>query len=236
MSEKNNCLLCGAELIYYNSSKNVVCEYCKKTFESVVACKNNHYVCDDCHRNAGEEIIKKICIETTEKNPFIIAEKLMKNPSIHMHGPEHHFLVPAVLLTAYYNTKGLFDEKEKKISIAQKRAQQIYGGFCGTHGVCGAAIGTGIFISIISQATSLSKEEWHLSNLVTAISLKKIADYGGPRCCKRNTFLALFTAIDFLEENFHLSIPHTKDISCIFTRYNNECIHEKCPYFPSNHR
>lgn len=120
MSEKNNCLLCGAELIYYNSSKNVVCEYCKKTFESVVACKNNHYVCDDCHRNAGEEIIKKICIETTEKNPFIIAEKLMKNPSIHMHGPEHHFLVPAVLLTAYYNTKGLFDEKEKKFLLLRK--------------------------------------------------------------------------------------------------------------------
>jgi hypothetical protein len=34
-----------------------------------------------------------------------MALNLMKNPQIKMHGPEHHFLVPAVLLAAYYNTQ-----------------------------------------------------------------------------------------------------------------------------------
>jgi len=124
-------------------------------------------------------------------------------------------------------------EKKGKLEIARKRAEKILGGFCGTHGVCGAAVGTGIFISIISEVTPLFKQEWHLSNLVTANSLASIANHGGPRCCKRNTFLAFFSALEFVEKHFDVFIPHPKDKSCIFSKYNNECIHENCPYFPS---
>ena len=41
-----------------------------------------------------------------------MAIEIMKSPMINMHGPEHHFLVPAVLITSYYNIK---DEKKNKI-------------------------------------------------------------------------------------------------------------------------
>jgi len=64
----------------------------------------------------------------------------MKNPKIKMHGPEHHFLVPAVLLSAYYNKKKDSRKKEDKIKEARKRAEKILGGFCGSHGICGAAM------------------------------------------------------------------------------------------------
>ena len=40
---------------------------------------------------------------------------LMKNPKIKMNGPEHHFLVTAVLLSTYYNKKKDFRKKEDKI-------------------------------------------------------------------------------------------------------------------------
>jgi hypothetical protein len=46
--------------------------------------------------------------------------------------------------------------------------------------VCGAGMGTGIFISIVTGATSLSIEEWRLSNLATAKSLLSISEHGGP--------------------------------------------------------
>ncbi|VUT25840.1 MAG: hypothetical protein MOIL_01256 [Candidatus Methanolliviera sp. GoM_oil] len=59
--------------------------------------------------------------------------------------------------------------------------QKNLGGFCGYHGDCGAAVGTGIFISLITDATPLSKHEWKLSNLMTAKSLLSIANHGGPR-------------------------------------------------------
>lgn len=68
----------------------------------------------------------------------------MRNPNVKMHGPEHHFLVSAILLAAYYNTKKDYKEKATKIRMAKKRASQILGGFCGFYGDCGVAVGTGI--------------------------------------------------------------------------------------------
>jgi len=70
-----------------------------------------------------------------------------------------------------------------------------------------------------------------LSNLVTAQSLKSIAQHGGPRCCKRNTFLALFTALDFLKNHFQIHISHQKEKKCYFSLLNKECIQQACPYY-----
>lgn len=231
MAKKTDCLICGAELIYSSTSKKVECIYCKHTFESDVTCKNGHYVCDSCHRSNAEEIILKTCLNASEKNPFILAETLMKHPTVHMHGPEHHFLVPAVLITSYLNTLEQYNQKEENLNLAKKRAGKILGGFCGSHGVCGAAIGTGIFVSIITSSTPLSKKEWHLSNLVTAQSLLTIANHGGPRCCKRNSFLAICTAIDFVKDHFGVNMPYSRGKNCSFSHLNNECIQEDCPYF-----
>ena len=38
------------------------------------------------------------------------------------------------------------------------RATDIKGGFCGFYGNCGAAVGTGIYVSIITGATPLTRE------------------------------------------------------------------------------
>ena len=161
----------------------------------------------------------------------MIAETLMDTPRIKMHGPEHHFLVPAILLAAYYNTKGEPEVKREKIPQARQRAAQVMGGFCGTHGNCGAAIGTGIFISLVTSATPLSREEWRLSNLVTAKSLETIALHGGPRCCKRNTFLAIVTAVDFCREHLGTQIPVHGPVTCHYSASNRECLPKDCPFF-----
>ena len=90
----------------------------------------------------------------------------------------------------------------EKIAKARQRAEHVLGGFCGFYGNCGAAVGTGIFMSLITDATPLSHEEWRLSNLMTARSLLTIAHAGGPRCCKRNSFLAIAEAVRFAQERF----------------------------------
>ena len=228
---KVNCLLCGNELGYKNEHIKVVCEFCKKEYDSNVKCIKGHYVCDKCHSLPAYELIHTFCINSESQDPMEIAVTLMKNPAIKMHGPEHHFLVPAVLVSAYYNFKNDFNEKEKKIELAQKRAKNILGGFCGYYGSCGAAIGIGIFISLITNSNPLSKESWKLSNLVTAKSLKKIAKAGGPRCCKRNTFLALESASEFLVKHFKVDLPTNKEILCEFNSFNKECIQKKCPFY-----
>lgn len=231
LGRKSGCVVCGGELVY-GKTERLECFYCHKTYDANVKCEDGHFVCDKFHSMLGEELIERFCNASELEDPLELALILMRNPCIKMHGPEHHFLVPAVLLTAYYNTKREYTEKELKIREARSRASRVLGGFCGFYGDCGAAVGTGIFMSLITNSTPLSKEEWRLTNLITAKSLFTIANHGGPRCCKRNTFLAVNEAVNFVKENFGIVMKINRSISCEFTNLNKECLKEKCPYNP----
>jgi hypothetical protein len=230
---KNNCLICGEELVYTQDSNKHTCEYCNSEKPSNTVCKNGHFVCDDCHQSPAYKIIKELCVSTKLKDPFEIAIMLMKLPQIKMHGPEHHFLVPAALIAAFANNfpkKLNNDEKSKLIDEAEKRAKNVLGGFCGFYGACGAGIGNGIFISLLQGATPLSENEWRQCNNITANTLLTISEYGGPRCCKRNTFLALHEAIVFLHYELDCSLKANNKIKCEFHSLNKECLKSKCPY------
>ena len=231
MEYKNNCLICGEEVSYLNESMEMVCLYCKNKFTANIVCKNNHYVCDNCHSSPSNEVITKYCMAVDNANPIEIAQNLMKHPSIKMHGPEHHFMVPAILLASYHNAIGDKVDLAERLAEAQKRAKNVLGGFCGYYGSCGAAMGVGIFISIVTGATPLSKEEWKITNLATAETLKEIALNGGPRCCKRNTFLALSTAPLFVSKYLRVNMASANHIKCDYFSMNRECISVECKFF-----
>ncbi|MHC3129339.1 MAG: SAM-dependent methyltransferase [Candidatus Bathyarchaeota archaeon] len=232
VDHRTGCLICGEELVYEKETAPIECFYCHQVYDSNAKCKNGHFVCDKCHSLPAMDLIENYCISSKSEDPLELALTLMRNPNIKMHGPEHHFLVPAVLLAAYYNIKKDYKEKATKIRMAKKRATQILGGFCGFYGNCGAAVGTGIFVSLITNATPLSIADWKLANLVTAKSLFVIAHHGGPRCCKRTTFLALLEAADFVKEDFGVSFKTNKELKCEFYPLNNECLKQKCPFYP----
>jgi hypothetical protein len=227
---RSGCVVCGDELVYGQNEK-LECYYCHKILDSNVKCRKGHYVCDNCHSMPGNDLIENFCNITKITDPLELALILMRNPKIKMHGPEHHFLVPAVLLAAYYNAKGDYNQKRLKIKEARSRSSKILGGFCGFYGDCGAAVGTGIFMSLITDSTPLSSKEWRLSNLITAKSLLTIANHGGPRCCKRNTFLAINETVNFLGENFSSMMKINRTIACEFKDLNKECLKKKCPYY-----
>ncbi len=228
---KKGCLICGKDLVY-GSTEKLECFYCHKTYDASVKCEAGHYVCDACHSLPADDLIESYCTTTTSEDPLEIALNLMRSPQVKMHGPEHHFLVPAVLLAAYYNAKKDEAKKIPKIKEARARASNVLGGFCGLYGDCGAAVGTGIFIALVTNSTPLSKEEWRLSNTMTAKSLLTIANHGGPRCCKRNSFLAITKATAFVKEQFGVVLQMSPKIRCEFTDLNKECIQKKCPFFP----
>jgi hypothetical protein len=87
-------------------------------------------------------------------------------------------------------------------------------------------------MSIITGSTSLKTEEWNLSNLITGRSLVTIAEHGGPRCCKRDVYLSLQTAVGFLKEKMGVVLEN-QDVRCMFSDRNRECLKAKCPYFAS---
>lgn len=233
-NHKTGCVICGDQLVYMTGREKVECFYCHESFDTDVKCVKGHFVCDKCHSLAANELIRNFCVETKLENPVEITLTLMKNPKIKMHGPEHHFLVPAALLAAYYNIKRDDATKELKIREAEIRASKVLGGFCGSHGNCGAAVGTGILISLVTNSTPLSADNWRLCNLMTAKSLLSISNYGGPRCCKRDTFLSLIEATDLIRSNFSVNLNIDKNIVCGFSPLNRECLKEKCPFYPAN--
>jgi hypothetical protein len=207
------------------------CVYCKQPFSADVQCVDGHYVCDACHSAEALDIIEQYTLASTSKDPIEIAVTVMKHPNVVMHGPEHHFIVPAALLSAYYNVSGNVKTKKEKITNARRSSEKVLGGFCGTHGACGAAIGTGIFVSLITEATPLSKDEWSLSNMMTSKSLSAIANAGGPRCCKRDTFLAIKEASEYLVTHFSTELEKAHHIQCEFSSLNNECLKYDCPFY-----
>ena len=229
------CLICGAPLIYYDVPKEMACSICHKTFENNVACEKDHYICDDCHSKEGIEAIKNYCLHGKGKDPVEIMLSLMETPSIYMHGPEHHVLVGAALITAYANCGGNI-QKEAALEEMIRRGSQIPGGVCGFWGSCGAAISSGMFMSIITGATPLTKESWSLANRMTAESLYAISELGGPRCCKRNSYTAVLTAVEFTKNHLGVEMELPDDVICTYTASNAQCTKWECPYFIGNHQ
>jgi hypothetical protein len=227
---KSGCLICGAELFYLKDKIQLQCALCHKTKWADAHCLNAHFVCDSCHAVDPDKWIEHQCLISDATDPVQLAIQLMRHPSVAMHGPEHHFLVPAVLLTVYFNLKQNNDKKEQKLQEARRRARTVVGGSCGFHGACGAAIGVGIFMSIVLEATPLSTKEYRLCNSATAQALARIAERGGPRCCKRNVFLALEVAAEFSASHLGQPIP-LQQVSCTFSPHNRECLGSDCLFF-----
>lgn len=155
---------------------------------------------------------------------------LMNIREINMHGPEHHFIVPGTLLTSWCNVTGKKKLKKKYLHYARLRAEKVPGGFCGTHGNCGAGVGTGIFMSLITGANSLSVTEYRQSNLMTSVALETIALHGGPRCCKRNTWIAIAEGIRRVKYEFNVELPFD-ETQCDYSPLNKECLETECIFY-----
>lgn len=224
---KEECLICKAPLEYLNEDVEMECVLCHKKELSKTRCVNGHYVCNECHTK-GIDSIFGVCLAETSKNPVEIINKMMRLPFCHMHGPEHHIMVGAALLTAYKNAGGGIDLK-KALTEMKNRGQSVPGGACGFWGACGAGISSGMFVSIISGSTPLASEPFGLSNRMTAKALEAIGTVGGPRCCKRDSYLSILAAVDFVKEHFGVEMEKS-EVVCDFSSQNNQCIGKRCPF------
>ena len=223
----DECLICKAPLEYLNADEEMECVLCHKKQYSKTRCVNGHFVCDECHTSGMDSIIAT-CLNSKSDDPIAILEKMMSMPSCHMHGPEHHTMVGSALLTAYKNAGGEID-LSSALGEMQKRGKQVPGGACGFWGACGAGISTGMFISIALKATPLAGEAWGLSNQMTARALDAIGKNGGPRCCKRDSYLAIIEAVKFTSEKLHIDMK-LNSVVCSRSHLNNQCRQEKCHF------
>jgi hypothetical protein len=226
------CLVCGKELLYSDQAQVHKCLFCQKEFTSTIHCSEGHYICDECHRADASKIIEALTQKSSSTNPIQLAKEIMASPAFQMHGPEHHNMVPIVILTTLRNLGVELDERQ--FQNAWIRSKQLPGGICGSWGACGAALGAGIALSVTRNLTSLSREIWGQSNQDTGEILKAVGEYGGPRCCKRSSFSALRAVIKILERDGVVQFPktaHEIPVCKDFWR-NKQCLKISCPYYP----
>lgn len=228
---KEECLICKAPLEYIKEDTLMECSICHKKEMSKTRCVNGHYVCNECHTKGIDEIIG-LCLTEESRDPIEIIRKMMGMQFCHTHGPEHHIMVGCALLTAYRNAGGAID-LPAALKEMISRGSKVPGGACGFWGACGAAVSTGMFISIITGSTPLATDAWGHSNLMTSRSLAKLGKIGGPRCCKRNSYMSILTAIEYTEEITGIRMVKT-DVICSHTASNSQCIGKRCPFHPLN--
>ena len=221
------CMVCGTELHYFTATQEMACNYCGRMFPANACCEQDHFVCDSCHRKDGIEVIKAICCGTKERDLITLLELIRSHPAIPMHGPEHHAMIPGIILTCFRNSGG--NIKKEAILTGISRGADIPGGVCGFWGACGAAIGAGIAVSTILAATPLTPSPRQTAQACSAKILAVIAKYRGGRCCQRETWLVLSEIARLSEEM--LSVPMVAKGSLCCSQYlkNKECIRKQCP-------
>ena len=182
------CLICKAPLEYLVRDEDMECAICHKKESSKTRCVNGHYVCNDCHTQ-GMDSIFGLCLSETSADPVAIVRRMMDLPFCHMHGPEHHVMVGAALLTAYKNAGGKLDLESGPPGDVQpgqscsRRGLWLLGGLRGGD-QCGAVPG-----HRHSDPRPWPGSPGDLSNQMTARALDSIGKVGGPRCCKRDSCL-----------------------------------------------
>lgn len=224
---KSGCMVCGTELVYFETPTDKACHYCGRLMSANAACVNGHFVCDSCHTVDAVEIIKQVCLHTRECDAMVLMQTIRSHPHFRIHGPEHHSLVPAVILTSLKNNG--HDITDAQIITGIHRGQTVSGGACAFMGACGAAIGVGIAVSILLSATPYDGDKRQTAQRATQKALERIASYAAPRCCQRDSWLALQECKSLLQERLGMSLTINQSISCEQFSKNKECIHDSCP-------
>jgi MoaA/NifB/PqqE/SkfB family radical SAM enzyme/SAM-dependent methyltransferase len=227
LKQSTGCMVCGSDLHYFTTARTMDCSYCGRGFQANGCCEEEHFVCDSCHRENGLEVIKSICCSTSEKDMITLLELIRSHPAIPMHGPEHHAMIPGIILACYRNSGG--DIQEEAILTGITRGADIPGGVCGFWGACGAAVGAGIAVSTILAATPLTPASRQTAQSFSAKILTVIAGYRGGRCCQRETWLALHETARLSQEFLGISMVANSPLRCAQYGRNKECIRKQCP-------
>jgi hypothetical protein len=173
-------------------------------------------------------VLREVLKSTTDTSPADILETVMCHPSVPMHGPEHHAMVPAIIVAAVKNAG--YHVPDGAVQNAMDRGARVPGGWCGFYGACGAAIGVGIAVSVLTEATPLTGKTRALANEATAFALSQMLD-GYPRCCKRASRKALDAAVEFLNTRMGITLSKGNKVECQYAGRNRECVRDDCDYY-----
>lgn len=223
----NGCLICGSPIRYFQTGREMTCSICQRVFSANSCCENGHFVCDACHIMNPVEVIRRVCLLSRETDMLALMQAIRSHECFPVHGPEHHAMVPAIIVTTYRNMGA--DVVNEHILTAIERGSKVPGGACGYMGVCGAAIGVGIGFSILLQASPLkSVSRQKVQDMVSQV-LQDIAKFQAARCCQRESYTALKAAERISSTILPMGLQAQTPLVCRQYMKNRECIGRACP-------
>jgi len=199
-----------------------------------MSCEEGHFVCDRCHAAPAESFIVEACLASRETDMLRMLRALRAHPSIAIHGPEHHALVPGIILAACRNAGAAIDDDAIRTAI--RRGARLPGGSCGYGGVCGAAAGVGTAFAVALGASPTRGPLRGAAIRATARALEAIGSGDAPRCCQRDAFLALRVAADLAPGLLGVRPTADEPLVCTQVALNRECAGPACELHPETGR
>ncbi|MFO8013887.1 MAG: DUF5714 domain-containing protein [Phycisphaerae bacterium] len=221
------CMVCGAPLVYYAVPRSARCVYCGEAAETEALCEAGHFVCDACHAADALALIERACLASDETEMPALMDRIRRHPAVPMHGPEHHALVPGVILATARNLGEPVTDEMIRRGI--RRGSQICGGHCAYMGACGAALGVGVAFGILLDASPVKATERQAVQSVVTETLAPIAELEAGRCCQRDAWLALRKAADTSQAVLGFRLRAEAPLVCSQMAENAECIGAACP-------
>ena len=172
-----------------------------------------------------------ICEASASTCPAELLEKLMAAPQCDAFGPVHHYLAGASLLACANVARGSGD-LSRQLEELSARSSAVPGGSCARWGICGAAASCGMALAIVLENAPLKREGWSEGQEMVADLLGRIARSGAPRCCKRDSRIAVRGATPWFNRilDIDLELP-SDDPRCRVSAKNAVCLGGSCPYF-----
>lgn len=220
-------MVCGRLLAYDTKPSPAACHYCHTEAKTNVTCETGHFVCDKCHQKEGLAIIRQICLQTAKTDMLELLVEIRDHQAIPMHGPEHHAMLPGIILAVAKNSG--MSVTRGDILTGIERGSKVPGGSCGFMGSCGAATGVGIGFAVLFKATPLTPLARQKAQSATARVLTAIAGIPAGRCCQRESYMALQEVAKLSAELLAQPLRASGTLICAQYGDNRECVGRQCP-------
>ncbi|MEJ2200751.1 MAG: DUF5714 domain-containing protein [Desulfuromonadaceae bacterium] len=230
----SGCMVCATPLVYLNSPRPVACHFCGQEGQTSALCAEGHFVCDACHAEEALPLIEHLCLASAETDMLRLLEQIRRHPVFPTNGPEHHGLVPGIILATCRNLGGPVDEAMIRQGI--DRGARIIGGSCAYLGICGAATGVGVAFSLLLAANPIKAQERQQTQQAVLAALTEISQQTAARCCQRDAVLALQAAARCSETLLGLHLRADALLECQQQGHNRECQGHHCPLAPRQDR
>ncbi len=224
----SGCMVCGSPLTYFENDRQIKCSFCGVVKTANAECKNGHFVCDNCHSSNAIDIVRLICLNTDKTDMIDLFNMIRCHPSIPLHGPEYHFIVPGVIVATYRNLGGQVSDND--IQTAIDRGKTIPGGVCAFWGGCGAALGVGAAFAVLLKGNPIKAGERKTVQQITGIIINRINKLEAARCCQREAWTALETAAELSTQYLEIPMRAEGATNCTQQSKNKECMGKGCPY------